>query len=208
MLIGEIARKTIIRFKNVHDFEIYFKAIDNSGYDSDDVIFTRWLCKLNTLEFKKLNRSHNTRGTGFEQDFVQYISNNCYNPTSGNCSIKCINYFTKKRYTQKFSAFTRTEQRRSNVQTSARIQPFCRKKINIGYYDGYRVCPKNIPERNTTLKIHNNHFCLNWKSDGFSFNKAIKELKDNFKLVHNVVSDKQVKNFNKYEYKPKRLNMN
>ena len=39
MLVGEIEQKTNIRFKNVDDFENYIKAIDNSGYDSDDVIF-------------------------------------------------------------------------------------------------------------------------------------------------------------------------
>ena len=54
MLIGEIEQTTDFRFKNVDDFENYINAIDNSGYDSDDVIFTGWLYKLNTPEFKKL----------------------------------------------------------------------------------------------------------------------------------------------------------
>ena len=40
MLIGEIEQKTNVRFKNVDDFETYINAIDNSSYDSDDVIFT------------------------------------------------------------------------------------------------------------------------------------------------------------------------
>ena len=90
--------------------------------------------------------------------------------------------------------------------TSARVQPFCRQhNINIGCYDGFRVCPRNIAQRNTALQIHNNHFCLIWKSDGVSFEKAIKELKDNFKVVDNVISDKHVKSFIKYEYKPKKV---
>ena len=37
MLVGEVEQKTNIRFKNVDDFESYITAIDNSGYDSDDV---------------------------------------------------------------------------------------------------------------------------------------------------------------------------
>ena len=53
MLIGEIEQKTNIRFKNVDDFENYIDAIDNGAYESEDVIFTGWLYKLNTLEFKK-----------------------------------------------------------------------------------------------------------------------------------------------------------
>ena len=205
MLVGEIEQKTNIRFKNVDDFESYINAIDNSGYDSEDVIFTGWLYKLNTPEFKKVNRSQYGRGTDFKQDIVEYIGNNCYIPTSGICFIKCINYFTKKDYTEDFLTFIRTEQRRSNVMTSARIQPFFIKhNINIGCYDGFRVCPRIITRRNIALKIHNNHFCLIWKSYGVSFDKAIRELKDNFQVVDNVISDKHVKSYIEYEYKPKK----
>ena len=90
--------------------------------------------------------------------------------------------------------------------TAARIQPFCKKhNINIGCYDGYRVCPRNITQRNIALKIQNNHFCLIWKSYNVSFHRAIRELKDNFKVVDNVISDKHVKSYNKYEYKPKNV---
>ena len=57
ILVGKIEQKTIIGFKNVDDIEIYLNIIDNSGYDSDDVIFTGWLYKLNTPEFNEVNRS-------------------------------------------------------------------------------------------------------------------------------------------------------
>ena len=130
MVVGEIEQKNI-RFKNVDDFESYINAIDNSGYDSEDVIFTGWLYKLNTPEFQKVNRSQYDRGTDFKQDIVEYIGNNCYIPTSGNCFIKSIKYFTKKEYTEESLTFIRTDQRRSNVMTSARVQPFCRKIISI-----------------------------------------------------------------------------
>ena len=43
MLVGETEQKTNIRFKNIDDFERYINAINNSGYDSEDVIFTGWL---------------------------------------------------------------------------------------------------------------------------------------------------------------------
>ena len=36
------------------------------------------------------------------------------------------------------------------------------------------------------------------------FDKAIKKLKDNFKVVDNVIYDKHVKSFIKYEYNPKK----
>ena len=52
------------------------------------------------------------------------------------CFIKCTKHFTEKDYTEEFSTFIRTEQRRSNVTTSARSHPFCRKyNINIGCFD-------------------------------------------------------------------------
>ena len=171
------------------------------------MFFTGWLYKLNTPEFKKVNRSQYARGTDFKQDFVEYIGNNCYIPTSGNCFIKCNNYFTKKDYTQEFLALIRTEQRRSNVMTSSRIQPFCRKyNINIGCYDGFRVCPRNKAERKTSLYVHENHFCLIWKTQSISFKKAIEdEIEPNFKVVDNVISDKHVKSCVQYEYKPKKV---
>ena len=90
--------------------------------------------------------------------------------------------------------------------TSGRIQPFCRKfDINIVCFDGTRINPRNLIQRNTSLFIYNIHFCLIWKTDGNTFDKAKKGLKDNFKVVDNVVSDKHVKSFIEYEYKPKKV---
>ena len=88
--------------------------------------------------------------------------------------------------------------------TSAIIQPFCRKyNININCFDGTRINLRNITQRNKALFIHNNHFCLIWKSQNISFNQAIEgELKPNIKVVDIKKSDKLVKNSNKYEYKP------
>ena len=85
MLIGEIEQKTKFRFKKVDDFETYFNAIDNGGYDSGDVIFTRWLYKLKTPEFNNVNRYQYGRATDFKQSIVEYLGKNCYSPTSGNC---------------------------------------------------------------------------------------------------------------------------
>ena len=55
---------------------------------------------------------------------------------------------------KEFLLFIRTEQRRSNVMTAAKIQPFCEKhNINIGCYDGFKVCPRNLTEKNIALYI-------------------------------------------------------
>ena len=45
---------------------------------------------------------------------------------------------------------------------SARIQPFCRKYNNkIGCFDGTRVNPPNITQRDTSLFIYKNYFLFN-----------------------------------------------
>ena len=188
------------------DFENYTIAID-VDCDSEDVIFTGYVYKINTPLFNRVKRSHYGRGTNFRQYFVEYISNNCYIPASGNCFIKCIKYFTKKDNTEKFLSFTRTEKNRSGLTISARIQPFCRKyNINIGCFNGNEITPRNNVEGNTALFIHNIRFCLIWKSNSISFNEAAKdELKPHFKVIDNVISDKYVRSFVEYEYEHKKF---
>ena len=114
-----------------------------------------------------------------------------------NCFIKCIIYLTGKDYTDEVSTFIRSEQRRANIMPSARIRPFCRKyNINIGCFDGTRINPRNFTQRDIALKIYNNYFCFIWKSQNISFNQVIEdELKPNFKVVDNVLSDKRVESF-------------
>ena len=53
------------------------------------------------------------------------------------------------------------KKRRSNIMTKAKIQPFCRaNNINLGYYDGERVFPRSVTDKNNALYLYNNHFCL------------------------------------------------
>ena len=90
--------------------------------------------------------------------------------------------------------------------TKARIQPFCRaNKISLGYYDGERVYPRSVTQRDVALKLHNNHFCLIWKSGGDSFNQAIEELEDNFKIVDNYITEENVNSHFEYIYQPKKI---
>ena len=76
--------------------------------------------------------------------------------------------------------------------TKARIQPICKaKKINLGYFDREKVFPRSVTDRNNALYLYNDQFCLIWKVEGVSFNQAIKELKDNFKIVDNYITEKK-----------------
>ena len=207
-IIGPVEHKTITRFKNKDDFEKYKNKID-VDYDSEVVTFTGYVYKLNTPHFKVVKRSAYGKGTTSMHEIVEYHGQNCHIPTSGMCFIKYVNYFTKKDYTEEVLTFIITEQRRSNVMKSARIQPFCRKyNINIGCFDGLRINPRKLTQRNTALKIHDNHFCSIRKSEGVSFlSSNRKELKSKFKVVDNVISDKYVKMFIKYEYNPEKVNL-
>ena len=75
----------------------------------------------------------------------------------------------------------------------------------MGYYDGIRVLPRSVIDRNNALFLHNNHFCLFWKSESVSFDRAIKELKNNFKLVDNYITEENVKRHFEYINKPEKI---
>ena len=68
--------------------------------------------------------------------------------------------------------------------TKARIHSFSRaNNINLGYFDGNRVFPRSVTNRDSASFLHNIHFCLKWKSKGVSFFQTFTELKDNFRTV-------------------------
>ena len=152
MLIGPVEHKINISFKKMDDFESYINAMD-IDYGSEDVTFTGYVYKLHIPQFIRVNRSQYGRGAYFKQDIAENIGNNCYIPTSGNCFIKCIDYFTKKENSEECRYFIRGEKYRSGVMNSARIQPFCRQyKINIGCFDGTKVILE--------LSLRETHHCL------------------------------------------------
>ena len=99
LLIGEIEQKTNIRLRIVDDFEICTIAID-VDYDSEVVIFTGWLYRINTPHSVKVNKSESGEVTVFKQDIVEYSKNKCYIPTSGNCFIKSTTFITGEKHAE------------------------------------------------------------------------------------------------------------
>ena len=137
---------------------------------------------------------------------IEYRGNNCFIPTKGYYFVKCINYLTGQDYKQEYLDFIRNEKRRTNIMTMARIQPCLQKLgIDLGYCNGERVFPRTVTIRDIALYLYNNHFCLIWKSENNSFNKAIKELKQNFKMDDNYITDENVNSHFKYENTPKKI---
>ena len=172
--VDDHIRDTRVRFKNYNDYEAYINKIDQD-YESDDAILNGYFYKLGSPHFNKVNRSQYGNGCDFEHEIIENRGNNCYIPAKCYCFVNCVNFLTGEDYKQQYLDFNGSDQRRSNNMTKARIQPFCRaNNINSGYYDGERVFPRSVTERNNALYIYNNHFCLIWKSEGVSFNQAIK----------------------------------
>ena len=113
---------------------------------------------------------------------------------------------TGQDYEQQYLDFIRSEQRRSNIMTKARIQPFCgANNINLGYYNEDRVFPRSVTNRDSALFLFDNHFRVIWKSECLSFKQAIKELKDNFEIVDNFITEENVNSHFKYEFIPKKI---
>ena len=199
MKVGDQIRQTHIRFRSIIENEAYINAIDE-GYDAEDVIFNGLIYKLDTPQFNKVNRSQNGNGCDFKHEIIEYRGNNCFIPSNGYCSVKCNSFLTVQDYKQQY-----LEQRRSNILTKAGIQPFCRaNNINLGYFDGERVFPRSVTNRDSGLFLYNNHFCLIWKSEGVSFIRAIKELKDNFEKVDIYITEENVNSHFEYIYKPQK----
>ena len=196
--VSDQIRQTHLRFRNIDDFEAYINAIVE-GYDSEDAIFNGYVFKLYTPQFNKVNRSQYGNGCDFEREIIEYRGNICFIPTKGYCFVKCINFLTGRDYKQQYLDFIRNEKRRSNIMTKARLQPFCRANIiNLGYFDGDGVSPRSVTLKDSALFIYNNHFCLIWKSQRVSFNQAIQELKHNFKIVDNFITEENVSSHFKY----------
>ena len=203
--VGDQIRQTHVRFRNMDDFEAYINSIDQD-YDSDDSIFNGYIYKIDTPHFNKVNRSQYGNGCDFKHEIIEYRGNNCFIPTKGYCFIKCVNFLIGQDYKQQYLEFIRNEKRRSNIMTKARIQPFCRaNNISLGYWDGERVFPRSVTNRDNALFLFDNHFCLIWKSEGVSFKQAIRELKDNFKIVDIYITEENVNSHFKYEFIPKKI---
>ena len=90
--------------------------------------------------------------------------------------------------------------------TKARNRPFCRAdNINLCYFDGKRVFPRSVTDRENSLFLYNNQFCLITESAAVSFNQALKELKDNFKTVDNYITEENIKSLFKYGIIPEKI---
>ena len=202
--VGDQIRPAKIRFRNITDYDAYINAIDQD-YEFEDSIFNGYIYKLDTPQFNLVNRSHVGNGCDFKHEIIEYRGNNCFIPTKGYCFVKCINFLTGNDYRKQYLDFIRNGERRLRIMTKARIQPFCGAiNLKLGYLDGRKVFLRSVTQRNRALKLHKSHFCLIRKSEGNSFNQAIKEWKDNFKIVDNFITEGNLNSHFEYYFNPKK----
>ena len=145
---------------------------------------------------KKVNKSRYWKGVDFKHIVLQYEGYNFCNPTKRFCFLRCINYSTGLDFKETFSEFIKNKKRRLILITQARIQPCCKAlNINNGFFNGKEIYPVSVTGRNKALRLYRDHFCVKWNSKTYSFNRAIQEIKSNFKMINNYKTDES---FNSY----------
>ena len=102
--VGDQIRQTHIRFRNIDDYEAYINSFDES-YDAQDALFNGYNYKINTSQFKKVNRSQYGKGCDFKHEIIEYRGNNCFIPTKGYCFVECNNFLTGEVYKQQYLDF-------------------------------------------------------------------------------------------------------
>ena len=111
-----------------------------------------------------------------------------YLPEENECFRKCLEYKCKLDFSQQYREFIKESKRNKTIMTSAKIQPFCKKRnINLGVYNPKQqeFLPISCTERRNSLYIHTNHFSVLWKAEKTNIADAIKELEKNFEYQPN-----------------------
>ena len=175
----------------------------NERYDeSVPITFTGILIKY-TKSINKIRRSYYGTGCDGFKKIVEYKGNLCYIPEENECFRKCLEFVSNKDLSEEYRDFIKNSKTTKNIMTSAKIQPFCKKyNVNLGVYNinQQEILPRSVTERRICLYIHENHFCLIWKTKNTTFTDAIKELKNNFKYEANQISHNILKHVQKYKF--------
>ena len=110
-------KRTNYRLGKVADFETSIISIDIDN-DSEDVISTGSVWKLNAPQYFKVNRSQFSKKIDFKQGLPEYAGNNCYIPTSSNCFTNSNNYITQKEYRRIFNIYSGWKQKKQGYDYS------------------------------------------------------------------------------------------
>ena len=157
----------------------------NERYDeSVPISFTGLVIKY-TKSFNKIRRSYYGAGCDSFKKIIEYRGVLCYIPEENKCFRKCLEFISNKDLSEEYRDFIKNSKTTKNIMTSAKIQPFCKKyNINLGVYNinQQEILPRSVTERRISLYIHENHFCLIWKTKNTTFINAIKKIRRQFQI--------------------------
>ena len=155
------------------------------------------------MVFNQTKRSNYGKGCAAFNNILEYKGQLCYIPTGNDCFSKCLEYVYKRDFSNEYKDFILSSDRCKNIMSSAKIQPFCRKyNINLGVLNKKQqsILPKTITERKIYLLIHNNRFCVIWKTNQTTFPDAIEEMKNNFKYEETQINDNILQQVLEYKF--------
>ena len=144
------------------------------------------------MVFNQIKRSNYGRRCEAINNILEHKRTLCYIPTCNACFRKCLEFFYKREFSNEYKEFILISDRCKNIMTSAKIQLFCRKyNINLGVYNKKQrsILPKTITGKRVCLLIHNNHFCVIWKTNQSTFPVAIEEIENIFRYEENQIND-------------------
>ena len=154
--------------------------------------------------FKRVNRSEHGRGANEFNNIEEYNGKNCYIPDGNGCFLKCINYIFNKDFSIEYFEFIKSYKRRTNVMPRCRIPEFCKRyKIDIGIYDlnSGRILPRTVKQKNISVYIHKNHYCVIWKKNRRdSLLNGVNEIENNFKYIKNKINENNLKQRIRYRF--------
>ena len=155
-------------------------------------------------KFKRVTRSEHGRGANEFNNIQEYEGENCYIPSGNGCFLKCINYIFDKDFSMQYLEFIQSYKRRTNVMTQCRIPEFCKRyKIDIGIYylKTKRILPQTVKQKNISIYIHKNHYCVIWKKNRKdSLLNGVNEIEENFKYVKNKINENNLKQRIRYRF--------
>ena len=177
------------------------KMIDKHD-ETLEVLFSGYMIKY-TMVFNQIKRSNYGKGCGVFSNILKYKGKICYIPTGNVCFRKCSEHIYKRHFSNEYKEFISDSERCKNIMTSAKIQPFCRKcNINLGVYNKKQrsFLPKSVAERRICLLIHNNHFCVIWKTNQSTFPDAIAQIENNFRYEETQINDNILQQVIEYKF--------
>ena len=167
-----------------------------------EVLFSGFMIKY-TMVFNPIKRSNYGKRCDVFNNIFEYKGQLCYIPIGNACFGKCLEFIYKRNFSNEYKEFILDSDRCKNIMTSAEIQPFCRKhNIILGVYNQKHqsILPKTITERRICFFIHNNHFCVIWKTNQSTFPDAIEEIENNFKYEGTQINDNILQQVIKYKF--------